>query len=197
MKKQHQNVRSTKQKLILDEPTEDVELTQAITKQNISVKVVNAQETAYSNQTGGLPVQSSQGNTLLMVYFDVDANYIDAEPMQNHKDNQMIQAYQKLWTHTNCDRKTKPIMLILDNEASEAFKTEIKKNCNLQFGTARHSPPKFGRESNSNFQEPFHCNFGQCQLIVSNESLGPSGTAGSYDRKPVAPSKQDAISISV
>jgi hypothetical protein len=85
-KKQFQNVRSTKQKLILDEPTEDVELTQAIAKQNIFIKVVNAQETVYSNQTGRLPVQSSQGNTLLMVYFDVDANYIDAKPIRNHKD---------------------------------------------------------------------------------------------------------------
>jgi hypothetical protein len=67
-----------------------------------------------------------------MVYFDVDANYINAKPMWNHKYNQMIQAYQKIWTRTNCDRKTKPNMLILDNEASEAFKTEVKKNCNLQ-----------------------------------------------------------------
>jgi hypothetical protein len=66
MKKQCQNVRSTKMKLILDEPTEDIELTQAIAKQNIFVKVVNAQETVYSDQTGRLPVQSSQGNTLLM-----------------------------------------------------------------------------------------------------------------------------------
>jgi hypothetical protein len=86
----------------------------------------------YSNQTGQLPVQSSQGNTSLMVYFDVDANYIDAEPKRNHKDNQMIQAYQNLWTRMNCNCETKPNMHILNNEASEAFKTEIKKNCNLQ-----------------------------------------------------------------
>jgi hypothetical protein len=66
------------------------------------------------------------------VYFDLDANYIDAKPMQNHWDSQMIQAYQKLWARTNCIRKTKPNMHILDNEASEAFKTEIKKHCNLQ-----------------------------------------------------------------
>ncbi len=52
MKKQRQNVRSTKQKLILDEPTEDIELTRAIAKKNIFVKVVIVQETVYSNQTG-------------------------------------------------------------------------------------------------------------------------------------------------
>ncbi len=132
MKIQCQNVRSTKQKLVLDEPTEDVELTQAIAKQNIFVKVVNAQETVYPDQTGKLPVQSSQRNTSLIVYFDVDANYINAKPIRNHKDNQMIQSYQILWTRTNCNHETKPNMHILDNEASEAFKTEIKKTatCN-------------------------------------------------------------------
>jgi hypothetical protein len=67
-----------------------------------------------------------------MVYFDVDANYIDAEPIRNHKDNQMIQASQNLWTRTNPNHEMKPNMHILDNEASEAFKTVIKKNCNLQ-----------------------------------------------------------------
>jgi hypothetical protein len=136
-KKLQQNLRFTKQKLILDEPAEDVELTQAIAKQNISFKVVNAQETVYSDQTGRLPMQSSQGNTSLMVYFNVDANYINAEPIQNHKDNQMIQAYQNLWTRTNRNCKTMPNMHILDNEASEAFKTEIKKNatCNWYLQT--------------------------------------------------------------
>jgi hypothetical protein len=77
----------------MDKATEDVELTQEISKQNILAKVVNAQETVHSDQTGRLPVQSIQGNTLLMVYFDVDANYINAESMHNHYDSQMIQAY--------------------------------------------------------------------------------------------------------
>jgi hypothetical protein len=75
----------------------------------------------------GLPVQSSRGNTSLMVYYDVDANYIDAEPLRNHADNHMIPAYQKLWARTNSGRKNKPNLHILDNEASEAFKSEIKK----------------------------------------------------------------------
>ncbi len=137
MKKQRQNARSTQQKLILDDPTEDIELTRAIAKQNIFVKVVNAQETVYSDQTGWLPMQSSQRNILLMVYFHVDANYIDAKPIRNYKDNQMIQAFQNLWTRTNCNCKTKPNMHILDNEASEKFKTEITKNatCNWYLQT--------------------------------------------------------------
>ncbi len=99
MNKQCQNVRSTKQKLAVEDKA-DVELTQTIAKQNILVKVVNAHETVYSDQTGRLPAQSNRGNRLLMVYYDVDANYIDAEPMKDHKDNSMIQAYQELWAQT-------------------------------------------------------------------------------------------------
>ncbi len=96
MKKQRQNVRSTKQKIAVEDKA-DVELTRTIAKQNILVKVVNAHDAVYSDQTGRLPVQSNRGNRLLMVYYDVNANYIDAEPMKDHKDNSIIRAYQELW----------------------------------------------------------------------------------------------------
>ena len=97
MKKQRQNVRSTKQKLIADGVSDKIELTWTITKQNILVKVINTSEMVFTNQTGRFPVQSSRGNTSLMVYYDIDANYINAEPIRSHADQQMIVAYQKLW----------------------------------------------------------------------------------------------------
>ena len=132
MKKQRQNVRSTKQKIVVGETPQDDELRRAVTKHHILVKIINADETVFTDQTGRLPVQSSRGNTSLMVYYDVDANYIDAEPIRNHADPQMIVAYQKLWARTNRGRKIKPSLHILDNEASETFKAEIRKNCILQ-----------------------------------------------------------------
>ena len=63
MKKQRQNVRSTKQKVSVDKEPDKVELTRTITKQNILVKVINASETVFTNQTGRFPVQLSRGNT--------------------------------------------------------------------------------------------------------------------------------------
>ncbi len=132
MKKQRQNVRSTKEKVIISAASDNEELTRATSKQNIMVKVINADATVYTDQTGRFPVQSSRGNTSLMVFFDVDANYIDAEPIRNHHDNQMIPAYQALWRRTSRGRTCKPMVHILDNEASEAFKEEIRKNCTLQ-----------------------------------------------------------------
>jgi hypothetical protein len=126
MKKQRQNVRSTKQKITVDETSKDGELTQAISKQHILVKVIIANEMVYSNQTGRLLVQSIRGNTSLIVYYDVDTNYIDAEPLRNHADNHMILAYQKLWVQTNSGQKNKPNLPISDNKALEAFKSEIR-----------------------------------------------------------------------
>jgi len=132
MKKQRQNVRSTKQKVVVDEVSERTELTRAVTKQNLLIKIFNASGTIFSDQTGRLPVQSSRGNTSLMILYDIDANYIDAEPLRNHSDPQMIVAYQTIWKRINRGRTGKPKLHILDNEASEAFKAALRENCDIQ-----------------------------------------------------------------
>lgn len=65
------------------------ELIQAITKHYILVlvNVVNTHNMVYSNQMGKLPVQSNREHRLFMVYHEVDANYIDAEPMKDKRHN--------------------------------------------------------------------------------------------------------------
>lgn len=70
MKKQRQNVRSTKQRVVEDDIVndEDRELIRALTKQNTFVKVINAEKTVYSDQTGNLPIRSNRGNKLLMIF---------------------------------------------------------------------------------------------------------------------------------
>jgi hypothetical protein len=47
---------------------EDVELERSIKKHNIMVKVINAHNTMFTDQTGRFPVQSTRGNKLLMVF---------------------------------------------------------------------------------------------------------------------------------
>ena len=69
---------------------------------------------------------------MIMTFYDVDGNYIDVEPMRDHRPNSMIKAYQALWDRVTRNREDKPTMHILDNEALVEFKKEIKKNCNLQ-----------------------------------------------------------------
>jgi hypothetical protein len=80
MKKQRQNVRPMKQKQIVEETSEDEVLTRAVAKHNILAKVLKACNTVYSDQTGCLPVQSNRGNRFVMVFYNVNSNYIDAEP---------------------------------------------------------------------------------------------------------------------
>jgi hypothetical protein len=67
-----------------------------------------------------------------MVLYEIDGNYIDAEPMQNSKDNSLVKAYNRVWARMTKSGKVKPTVHILDNEASAHFKEEIRKNCDLQ-----------------------------------------------------------------
>ncbi len=96
------------------------------------VKVVHARTTMYTNQTGWFPVQSSQGNKSIMVLYEINWNYIDAEPMQDSRESSPIKAYNTLWVRVTNSGKVRPMVHILDNEASELFKEEIRKNCDLQ-----------------------------------------------------------------
>ncbi len=50
-----------------------------------------------------------------MVLYDVDGNYIDADPMKDNKDNSLVVAYKQLWQQITHWRTTKPKMHILDN----------------------------------------------------------------------------------
>jgi hypothetical protein len=99
---------------------------------DIYVKICNAGE-MHSNQTGCFPVTSSKGNQYIMVLVEVDGNYIDAEPIKNKSEGLIIKAYLTLWTTRLMASSTvRPTTHILNNEASEAYKAEIKKNCTIQ-----------------------------------------------------------------
>jgi hypothetical protein len=68
----------------------------------------------------------------VMILVEVDGNYIDAEPLKNKSEGAMIKAYLVLWQRLTAKGTVKPTTHILDNEASAAFKAEIKKNCTIQ-----------------------------------------------------------------
>ena len=131
----------------------------------------------HSDQTGRFPVQSSRGNTSLMVYYDIDANYIDAEPNQKPCwQRRWLSAYQKLWQRTNRGRKIKPNLHILDNEASEAFKSAIQAKLQSAIGTTWYSSKKPSWESHPNIQRPFHFAIAcRSRPKFPNEPMGPFG----------------------
>jgi hypothetical protein len=131
MKKLRQNVQPTKVQ-VLGQDEEHIELDRALKKHNIMVKVIYPHTTMYIDQTGCFPVQSSRRNKLKMMLYEINGNYIDAEPMKDSKDNSLIKAYNTLWACMTKSGKVKPTVHILDNEASALFKEAIKKNCDLQ-----------------------------------------------------------------
>ena len=124
MKKQRQNVRSTKIKESPEQPLKKMH--------DVYVKTFNAEETIYTDQTGRFPANSVSGHKYIMVLVEIDSNHIDAEPMKSKTEDSMIQAYLTLWKRLTSSNIVKPKMHMLDNEASEKFKDEIKKNCKIQ-----------------------------------------------------------------
>ncbi len=153
MNKQRQNVRSTKIKMKPDKdepvlylgnhgdiPTNaanpltinNQQKAQPKKMQDMFIQIHNPNNTAHSDQTGRFPVTSNSGNKYIMVLLEVDGNFIDAEPMKNKTAGSMIKAYLALWKQLTASGAVKPTTHLLDNEASEEFKAEIRKNCSIQ-----------------------------------------------------------------
>jgi hypothetical protein len=61
------------------------------------IQIQNANNTAHSDQTGHFPVTSSSGNKYIMVFVEVDGNFVDAEPLKNKIEGKIIKAYLVLW----------------------------------------------------------------------------------------------------
>jgi hypothetical protein len=90
------------------------------------------QEKVYTDQTGKFPVLSSKGNRYVMVMVEIDSSYIDAEPMKNRNEKELIRAYQALLERIKITGVCNPRKHILDNEASKEFKKVIKKQSKIQ-----------------------------------------------------------------
>ena len=94
---------------------------------DIMVKVVDLQETIYTDQTGMFPYLSSRGNRYIMVAIHDDANYIFMEPMRNRTEGQIVGAYQKIFKRMQ-QAGLSIKKHILDNEASALYKDAIRSN---------------------------------------------------------------------
>ena len=122
MKQQRQGVRSIRT------PEEEESNAPALPKKkDVYVKIHNTSETMHSDQTGRFPATSSRGNKYIMVLVEVDGNYIDTEPMKSKSEGEMIKTYLILWTRLTRTGTVKPTTHIMDNEASEEYKKEIRK----------------------------------------------------------------------
>jgi hypothetical protein len=82
-------------------------------------------ETMFSDQTGQFPIRSFRENKYIMVIVEINSNTILVEPMKNHKDAKMIQAYNTLLLQLKWASIT-PKKHVLDNEVSDNMKNHIR-----------------------------------------------------------------------
>jgi hypothetical protein len=62
----------------------------------VYVKVYDARETTFSNQTGKFSTRSKSGNEYIMVMVEIDSNTILVEPLKYCKDAKLIRGYNAL-----------------------------------------------------------------------------------------------------
>ncbi|KAL7551824.1 hypothetical protein ACHAWF_015016 [Thalassiosira exigua] len=128
MKGIKQGIRSTKTK---KEPTtvtleDGTELTMPLRKHHdVYLRVEEARETMYTDQTGAFPVQSRRGNRYVMILCEMDNNVIMSAPMKNRTAGSMVEAYRALMKRLK-RAGIKPKKHVLDNEASAEFKEAIE-----------------------------------------------------------------------
>jgi hypothetical protein len=67
MKKQRQNVRSTKVKETLNQEEDDSPQSPKKKKHDVYIRIFNTEETMHTDQTGRFPANSSSGNKYIMV----------------------------------------------------------------------------------------------------------------------------------
>ena len=132
MKRQRQNVRSTKIELqSVPMPTTQAE--HLPKHKELYLFVFNAKDTMYTDQTGQFPITSMRRNKYIMIMYEVNGNYIDAEPFKNKTDDELTKTYQAMWARlAESEEEITPTLHILDNEAPIGLKMAIKQNCKYQ-----------------------------------------------------------------
>jgi hypothetical protein len=124
LNQRRQNIRSTSKATIEKQPTPDIDLG---TKTHLAYAVVVDQGQLYTDLTGKFPVQSSKGNSYVMVCYIYDCNYFKVIPMKSRYASEWVKAYGTIHQEITV-KGFKPKLQTLDNEASAALKNFFTVN---------------------------------------------------------------------
>ena len=108
MKKQRQNIRSTKVKEIINQEEDATPKSSKKKEHDVYIRIFNVEETIHTDQTGCFPANSSSGNKYIMVLVEIDGNYIDGEPMKDRTEGSSIKAYLILWERITASKSVRP-----------------------------------------------------------------------------------------
>ena len=132
---EQQNIQSTKPHEIPLSPEETEEMQQDFfptrtptPTNNVMCTIVpfNTPSKAYADLTGKFPYRSSSGNQYIMIFYNYDANYINAIPVKSRRAADLKNAFI-LHTEELMQSGIKPLIYILDNEISNELKAALKK----------------------------------------------------------------------
>ena len=82
-------------------------------------------EIVYTDQTEKFTVQSSKGHGYIIIMVEIDAKYIDAKPMKNRTEDEMIISHQVLLKLIPKKGMFSSKTHISDNEASAVFSAKL------------------------------------------------------------------------
>jgi hypothetical protein len=124
-----QGIRSTKIKKEATEiiTSEGSVITPLKKHHDIYVRIEEARETIYTDQTGAFPTRARSGARYIMILCEMDSNAILSESMNNRTSGEMVRAYQKLHKELRLSGMT-PKKHVLDNEMSQEFKDAVRMN---------------------------------------------------------------------
>jgi hypothetical protein len=97
------------------------------TKTHLVYAVVMDQGQLYTDLTVKFPVQSSKGNSYVMVCYIYDCNYVKVIPMKSRSASEWVKAYGSVHQEITI-KGFKPKLQTLDNEASAALKNYFTIN---------------------------------------------------------------------
>ena len=124
MRSNRANVRSTK--LLPNQECHEM-TTQEVQHHGFFIKTVELSGNIYSDQTGRLPLTSSNGNRYVMVVYNHDYNAILAEPLKSRSAEHLLAATAKMHILLR-ERGINPKIYIMDNECSSTVRSYLKNN---------------------------------------------------------------------
>jgi hypothetical protein len=124
MNQRRQNIRSTSKAPIDKQQPPYADLG---TKTHLVYAVVVDQGQLYTDLTGKFPVQSSKGNSYVMVCYIYDCNYVKVIPMKSRSASEWVKSYYSIHQELTV-KGFKPKLQTLDNEASAALKNFFTVN---------------------------------------------------------------------
>jgi hypothetical protein len=132
MTQSRQGTRSTKSKPAAEVPLPDISSQLPAERSNELFVVVEPISKLYTDDMGRFPVRSRSGNHYIMLAYHADCNVILVEAFESRHDRHRIAAYNRIMERLKLGGHSVDLQ-VLDNEASEEYKTAITEKWGCKF----------------------------------------------------------------